>query len=75
MKRKLTVLELFKNSCGGGRGSSAVYAVELRNAGMLCREGTLLDPTVGLGSAPLPQNFRFLISKRRRRFRVGPLVQ
>jgi len=49
--------------------------LESRNTGMLCQEGTLLDPTVGLGSTPLLQNFKFLISKRRCHFRVGPLVQ
>jgi len=38
------VLQLFKNSWG-----RAPQAVESRNAGMLCRKGTLLDPTVGLG--------------------------
>jgi len=29
----------------------------------------------GLGSATLPQNFKFLLSKRRHHFRVGPLIQ
>jgi len=40
------VLELLKTA----RGSTAVKAVESRNVwGMWCREGTLLDPTVGGG--------------------------
>jgi len=67
------VLVLFKNSSWGGR---QLWAAESRNVGMLCRVGTLLYPTVGLGSAaPLLQNFGFLVSKRRHHFRVGPLVQ
>jgi len=47
------------------RGPRAVQAVESRHVwGMWCREGTLLDPTVGGDSTLLPPNFKFLISKR-----------
>ena len=48
-----SVLELFKNSWGGGR---ATMAVESRHAGMWCWEGTLHNPTVG-GQYPSPPKF------------------
>ena len=47
-------------------GGLSAELVDLRHVRyMWCREGNLLDPTVGGGDAPLLQNLRFLISKRR----------
>ena len=63
MRQLGPVLEFAQKQLGGSSAESG--QIEARALYMWRREGTLLDPTVGEGSAPLLKNLRFLISKRR----------